>query len=189
MPASSFSAAMSLSRICTTRPMSIINVLVCTASRERNDAPKRWFISDWLRMLGDRSISVFILVKFLVDPMPPVMASPNSSVYEAARYRSPWNDDRPEMPNFGPGRFRLQCLFNVIPTAGKHGCDLKEIKPPSGIRSLDGISAFTRAMSDTVNGNARRRRCNEICRRLSLTSLIQVNSGTNGSPGRSKGLP
>jgi hypothetical protein len=56
-----------------------------------------------------RSINrVFVLDEFLVDPMPPVMTSPNPSVQKAARDRSSWNDDCPKMPYFCPRRSRLQ---------------------------------------------------------------------------------
>jgi hypothetical protein len=72
----------------------------------------------------------FVFDEFLVDPMPPVMTSPNPSVHEPAGNRSSWNDDHPQMPDFCPHGSRLQGLVNVFLTVNHR--DLKETKPPSG---------------------------------------------------------
>jgi hypothetical protein len=91
-------------------------------------------------MLRNRSINIFILDKFLVYPLPPVMASPNSSVHEATGNRSPRDNDRPEMPNFRPSRVRLQRPIKVIPTGIEHA-------RPQGLQAeydrLTVLSAFT----------------------------------------------
>jgi hypothetical protein len=52
--------------------------------------------------------------------MPPVTASPDPPIHEPARNRSPRNDDRPNVPNFGPGRLPTAGPINVV-TVCNHG--------------------------------------------------------------------
>jgi hypothetical protein len=66
--------------------------------------------------------SFIVLDQFLVDPAMAVTASPDSAVYESAGNRSPRNDHRPNVPDFGPCRGRLQTagLINIV-TVCNHG--------------------------------------------------------------------
>jgi hypothetical protein len=66
--------------------------------------------------------SFIVLNQFLVDPVVSVTASPDPTVYKSAGNRSTRNDDRPNVPNFGPCRGRLQSagLINIV-TVCNHG--------------------------------------------------------------------
>jgi hypothetical protein len=67
--------------------------------------------------------------------VPPVMASPNFSIHQPARNRSPRNDNRPKVPNAYPGRPRPRTLilFKIL-TACDHLQSHRE-KAPSGVGS------------------------------------------------------
>ena len=52
-----------------------------------------------------------VLDEFFVDPIPPVVAPPDFSKNEPAGNRSPWNDDRPKVPDFRPGGLRTQARY------------------------------------------------------------------------------
>ena len=57
------------------------------------------------------SLVIPVLDELLVGPTPPVMASPNLSIHEPTRNRSPGDDDRPKVPNAYPGRPRPRTLI------------------------------------------------------------------------------
>jgi hypothetical protein len=67
------------------------------------------------------SLVIPVLDELLVGPTPPVVASPDLSIHEPARNRSPGDDDRPKVPNAYPGRPRPRTLilFKIL-TACDH---------------------------------------------------------------------
>jgi hypothetical protein len=67
------------------------------------------------------SLVIPVLHELLIGPTPPVMASPNLSIHEPTRNRSPGDDDRPKVPNAYPGRPRPRTLilFKIL-TACDH---------------------------------------------------------------------
>jgi hypothetical protein len=68
--------------------------------------------------------------------VPPVMASPNFSMHQPTRNRSPRDDNCPKVPNAYPGRPRPRTLISFkILTACDHLQSHGE-KAPSGVGSL-----------------------------------------------------
>jgi hypothetical protein len=55
--------------------------------------------------------SLVILDEFLVNPMAAVVATPHLSIEQPPRDRTPWDDYRPEVPDFGPGGFRNELEY------------------------------------------------------------------------------
>ena len=126
----------------------------------------------------------------LVNPLPPIMASPDAAPDHAAIDRPPWNDDPPDMPNTSPrGQRRdIDIIFGIAPRVRSHlkTCySIKRGRRAEYVRSA--ASPSPEGVHTRTKGNVRRCYCKvyaptgNAVRELSLMSAREVKSGTRSN--------